>query len=93
MAAFVITASRAVGETMIVTIAAGGSGSSPFNADPLGAGVTMTSAIVNLALGSDAPVVGDRFASLYFVGLLLFVITLVLNVLGDRLVRRYRKAY
>jgi phosphate transport system permease protein len=53
----------------------------------------MTSAIANLAIGSDAPTVGDPFASLYFVGLLLFVVTLVLNVLGDRVVRKYRKVY
>jgi len=93
VAAFILTISRAIGETMVVTIAAGGSGSSPFQASPLEPSLTMTSAIANLALGSDAPVVGDPFASLYFVGLLLFLVTLGLNILGDRLVRKYRRAY
>lgn len=93
VAALIITVSRAIGETMVVTIAALGSGSSPFEANPLEPGLTMTSAIANLALGSDAPVVGDRFASLYFVGLLLFLVTLGLNLLGDRVVRKYRRAY
>lgn len=93
VAALIITVSRAIGETMVVTIAALGSGSSPFEANPIEPGLTMTSAIANLALGSDAPVVGDRFASLYFVGLLLFLVTLGLNMLGDRVVRKYRRAY
>ncbi len=93
VAAVIISVSRAVGETMVVTIAAGGSGSSPFTASPFDPSLTMTSAIANLATGSDAPTVGDPFASLYFVGMLLFLITLGLNVLGDRVVRKYRKAY
>lgn len=93
VAAFIISVSRAIGETMVVTLAAGGSGSAPFTANPLDPSLTMTSAIANLAVGSDAPTVGDRFASLYFVGLLLFASTLALNVLGDRVVRRYRRAY
>lgn len=93
VAAGIISVSRAIGETMVVTLAAGGSGSAPFTANPLDPSLTMTSAIANLAIGSDAPTVGDRFASLYFVGLLLFLSTLALNVLGDRIVRRYRRAY
>ncbi len=93
VAATIISVSRAIGETMVVTIAAGGSGSSPFTASPFDPSLTMTSAIANLATGSDAPTVGDPFASLYFVGMLLFLITLGLNVLGDRVVRKYRKAY
>lgn len=93
VAAAILSVSRAIGETMVVTIAAGGSGSAPFQADPLEEGVTMTSAIANLALGSDMPAIGDPFISLFFVGMLLFVFTLLLNVVGDRIVRRYRKAY
>ncbi len=93
VAAIIISVSRAIGETMVVTIAAGGSGSSPFTANPLEPSLTMTSAIANLATGSDAPTVGDPFASLYFVGMLLFLITLGFNILGDRVVRKYRKAY
>lgn len=93
VAAFIITVSRAIGETMIVTIAAGGSGSAPFTADPLNASLTMTSAIANLATGSDAVLEPQAFESLYFVGLLLFLITLGLNVLGGRIVRKYRRSY
>ena len=93
VAAIIITVSRAIGETMVVTIAAGGSGSSPFTANPLDPSLTMTSAIANLATGSDAPTVGDPFASLYFVGLLVFLVTLGLNVLGDRVVRKHRRSY
>ncbi|MFT5224067.1 MAG: phosphate transport system permease protein [Glaciecola sp.] len=93
VAAVIVSVSRAIGETMVVTIAAGGSGSAPFTASPFDPSLTMTSAIANLATGSDAPTVGDPFASLYFVGLLLFLSTLGLNVLGDRIVRKYRKAY
>lgn len=93
VAAFILTLSRVIGETMVVTIAAGSAGSSPFQADPLGPGQTLTAAIANLALGSDAVTTGYQYQSIYFLGLLLFLITLGLNVLGDRLVRKYRKEY
>lgn len=93
VAAFILTLSRVIGETMVVTIAAGAAGSSPFQSDPLGPGQTLTAAIANLALGSDSVTVGYQFDSLYFLGLVLFAITLGLNVIGDRVVRRYRKAY
>ena len=54
----------------------------------------MTAAMAALATGSDQ-VAGDNaaFQSLFFVGLLLFVITLVLNVVGDVFVRRVRQTY
>lgn len=93
VAGFILTLSRVIGETMVVTIAAGSGGSAPFQANPLEPGLTLTAAIANLALGSDAVVTGYQYKSLYFVGLLLFLITLGLNVLGDRVVRKYRKAY
>ncbi len=93
VAAFILSLSRAIGETMVVTIAAGGSGSAAFNANPLEGSITMTSAIANLAIGSDNPSFGSSFVSLYFVGTLLFLFTLALNVLGDRVVRRYRRSY
>ncbi|MBW3659931.1 MAG: ABC transporter permease subunit, partial [Actinobacteria bacterium] len=91
VAAAIITISRAIGETMVVTIAGGSRGD--FAWKPLDSSPTMTAAIANLATGSDN-VVGDVAAidSLYFVGLLLFLFTLALNVVGDRIVRRYRKA-
>lgn len=92
VAAAIITISRAIGETMVVTIAGGARGD--FAWSPLDSSPTMTAAIANLATGSDN-VVGDVAAidSLYFVGMLLFLFTFALNVLGERIVRRHRKAY
>jgi phosphate transport system permease protein len=62
--------------------------------NPLDAGGTMTSAMVTLAAGSDQ-VTGNNaaFQSLFFIGLLLFVITLVLNLAADAFVRRTRQRY
>ena len=79
---------------MVVAIAAGASGGSLFSVNPFEPGQTMTAAMAALATGSDQ-VAGDNaaFQSLFFVGLLLFVITLVLNVAGDAFVRRVRQTY
>jgi phosphate transport system permease protein len=94
VAAIILGVSRAVGETMVVAIAAGASGGSLRSWNPFEPGQTMTAAMAALATGSDQ-VAGDNaaFQSLFFVGLLLFVITLVLNVVGDAFVRRVRQAY
>jgi phosphate transport system permease protein len=94
VAAIILGISRAVGETMVVAIAAGASGGSLRSVNPFEQGQTMTAAMAALATGSDQ-VAGDTsaFKSLFFVGLLLFVITLVLNVVGDTFVRRVRQAY
>lgn len=94
VAALILGVSRAVGETMVVAIAAGASGGSLFSLNPFEPGQTMTAAMAALATGSDQ-VAGDNaaFQSLFFVGLLLFVITLALNVMGDAFVRRVRQAY
>ncbi|MBA2557527.1 MAG: phosphate ABC transporter permease subunit PstC [Chloroflexi bacterium] len=93
-AALIIGVSRAIGETMIVAIAAGAVGGSLFSVDPSGPGQTMTAAMTALATGSDQ-VRGATlaFPSLFFVGLLLFLITLGLNLLSDRFVRRVRRKY
>ena len=94
VAAMILGLSRAVGETMVVAIAAGASGGSLRSWNPFEPGQTMTAAMAALATGSDQ-VVGDNaaFQSLFFVGLLLFVMTLLLNVIGDTFVRRVRQTY
>jgi phosphate transport system permease protein len=94
VAALIIGFSRAIGETMIVAIAAGGTGGSAFNLNPGAQGQTMTAAMTALATGSDQ-VRGDSLAypSLFFVGFLLFLMTFALNVVSERFVRRVRLAY
>lgn len=92
VAAMILGFSRAVGETMVVAIAAGATGGALRTIDPLDRGQSMTGAISSLAIGSDQ-VQGSGFAfdSLFFVGLLLFAITLLLNVVSERFVRRVRR--
>jgi phosphate transport system permease protein len=94
VAALILAVSRAVGETMVVFIAAGAGGSAVFNMDPLEKGLTMTAAMASQASGTDA-VVGEAltFQSLFFVGSVLFIITLLLNLAADRFVRRVRQKY
>jgi phosphate transport system permease protein len=93
-ASLILGISRAMGETMIVAIAAGGTAGSIFGVNPLKAGQTMTGAITSLAVGSDqvrGP--GPSYPSLFFVGLLLFLMTLVLNTVSERFVRKVRQRY
>ena len=93
VAALILGLSRAIGETMIVAISAGAVGGSRFTLDPCLPGQTMTAAMTALATGSDqVQGSGLAFPSLFFVGLLLFVMTLVLNLISERFVRRYRRA-
>ena len=94
VASMIIAFSRAIGETMVVAIAAGATGGSLFTTDPLGGGQTMTAAMASLAIGSDR-VRGDDYAfqSLFFLGLVLFAMTLVLNIVAERFVRRVRRRY
>jgi phosphate transport system permease protein len=94
VAAFVIATSRAIGETMVATMAGGFDGSGPFSGySPLDPGLTMTAAMTNAAGGTDQDVGGASFEVLYFVGLILFLITLTLNTIGDSVVKRIRHAY
>jgi phosphate transport system permease protein len=94
VAALILGVSRAIGETMVVAIAAGATGGSLFSMDPLQPGQTMTAAMASLAIGSDQVRGADlAFQSLFFVGLLLFGITLVLNLVSERFVRRVREKY
>ena len=94
VAALIVGISRAIGETMIVAIAAGSTGGSQFTVDPASPGQTMTAAMTALAVGSDQVRGQDgTFESLFFVGLLLFFMTLALNVISERFVRRVREKY
>ena len=94
VAAFIVAVSRAIGETMIVFLAAGATGGSLFTWDVLGPGQTMTAAMASQAAGTDQ-VKGAAltFQSLFFVGMLLFLFTLALNLAADRFVRKVRHAY
>jgi phosphate transport system permease protein len=94
VAAVILGMSRAIGETMVVAIAAGAVGGGLRSFDPLGPGQTMTAAMAALGFGSDQ-VAGDElaFQSLYFIGLLLFFMTFLLNLASDFLVRRVREVY
>jgi phosphate transport system permease protein len=94
VAALILAVSRAIGETMVVAVAAGASGGSLFTLDPTGPGQTLTGAMAALATGSDQ-VTGNSaaFQSLFFLGLLLFLMTLGLNLIGDAFVRRTRQSY
>jgi len=91
-ASMILAFSRAVGETMVVAIAAGAAGNAVRTMNPLDPGQTMTGAISSLAIGSDQ-VRGSSaaFVSLYFVGLLLFAMTFALNMVSERIVRRARR--
>ncbi|HEX7277231.1 MAG TPA: phosphate ABC transporter permease subunit PstC [Acidimicrobiales bacterium] len=94
VAALIIGVSRAIGETMVVSIASGATGGSLFSTDIFGPGQTMTAAMAALGAGTDQVVGGAAsFQSLYFVGLLLFVMTFVLNLFGEVFVRRVRQKY
>ena len=94
MAAAIVGFSRAIGETMVVTIASGGGDTSLFNASLTESGGTITSAMAALGLGTDQ-VAGNNlaFQSLFFLGALLFTMTLALNLIGEVIVRRLREKY
>lgn len=91
VAAVILAVSRGLGETMVVFIAGGRSGGSLFEVSPLRPGLTMTAGMASLAAGTDNVVgAGLSFQSLFFVGLVLFAMTLGLNLLADVFVRRAR---
>jgi phosphate transport system permease protein len=93
VAAFIIAISRAIGETMVATMAAGSDGVGTRTWNPLDPGLSMTGAMTNAAGGTDQAKGGAAFDALFFVGLLLFLLTLGLNLVGDRFVRRVRQKY
>jgi phosphate transport system permease protein len=94
VAALIVGLSRAIGETVVVLVVAGGTGGSQFTLNPLGPGQTATGAMASLAIGSDqVRGAGPAFQSLFFLGLLLFFVTFALNVVSERFVRKVRKRY
>lgn len=89
-AAFVLAVSRAIGETMAVTLAAGATPN--LTANPLESIQTMTAYIVQVSLG-DTPSGSLSYQTLFAVASVLFVSTLLLNVLGTWVMRRFREVY
>jgi phosphate transport system permease protein len=90
VASIVLAISRAVGETMIVVLAAG---STPkFTLNPVESIQAMTSYIATTATG-DISTGSVDYKSVFAVGAVLFVMTLIMNVVSIRLVRRYREVY
>jgi phosphate transport system permease protein len=89
-AAFIIALSRAVGETMIVSLAAGAGPNFTFN--PFKAAETITGHIVRIS-GGDIAYDTIDYNSIFALGLLLFLITLTLNMISRRIVTKYREVY
>jgi phosphate transport system permease protein len=92
---FILALSRAIGETMAVTVAAGTQANliNPLNpASYLEGALPMTAAMVNLLTG-DITGGGVAYRSLFAIGLTLFVITLIMNVISDLVAQRYREEY
>lgn len=90
IASFVLGISRAIGETMIVTIASGSSKNLTF--DITQSMQTMTAYIVEVT-GGDAPVGSTIYFSLYAVAMTLFVFTLIMNLLARYISRKFREEY
>lgn len=89
-AAFIVAISRAIGETMIVAIAAGAGPNFTFS--PFRAAETMTGHIVRIS-GGDLSYDSIDYNSIFAIGLLLFMMTLSLNILSQWIVRRFREEY
>src|SRR5690625_2392451 len=90
IASFVLAISRAIGETMIVTIASGSSKN--FTLDVTQSMQTMTAYIVEVTSG-DAPAGSTIYYSLYAVAMTLFIFTLLMNMLAKYISRRFREDY
>lgn len=89
-AAVIVAVSRAIGETMIVAIAAGAGSAFTFN--PFKAAETMTGHIVRIS-GGDISYDSIDYNSIFAIGLMLFIFTLLLNIISQQIVRRYREVY
>lgn len=89
-AAIIVGISRAIGETMIVALAAGAGPAFTFN--PFKAAETMTGHIVRIS-GGDLSYDSIDYNSIFALGMLLFFITLTLNIISQQIVRRFREVY
>jgi phosphate transport system permease protein len=90
VAAFIVAISRAIGETMVVALAAGAGPNFTFN--PFRPAETMTGHIVRIS-GGDLSYDSIDYNSIFAIGLFLFFITLILNIISQRVVRRFREVY
>ncbi len=90
ISSFVLAGSRAIGETMIVTVAAGAT--PRLTTDPFDSIQTMTAYIVQVSLG-DTPYGSIAYGSIFAIGLTLFVITFILNMIALYVARRFREVY
>jgi len=90
LASIILAISRAVGETLAVTIAAGATPRLTLN--PLESVQTMSAYIVQISLG-DAPFGSIEYRTIFAVGITLFVITFIFNLLSEAVLRRFREAY
>lgn len=90
MSSFILALSRAVGETMAVTLAAGATPQMTFN--PLESIQTMTAYIVQVSLG-DTPAGTIAYQTIFAIGALLFIITLIMNFSSQYILNRFRELY
>lgn len=90
IAACIIGISRAIGETMIVALAAGAGPN--LTANPFEAAETMTGYIARISKG-DVSYNTPDYNSIFAIGLVLFLITLILNIVSQQVVRRFREVY
>lgn len=89
-AAIILGISRAIGETMIVAVAAGAGPN--FTLNPFKGAETMTGHIVRMS-GGDLSYDSIDYNSIFAIGLMLFLMTLTLNIISQRVVRRFREVY
>tara|TARA_Y100000994_G_scaffold249435_1_gene261100 strand:- start:2373 stop:3263 length:891 start_codon:yes stop_codon:yes gene_type:complete len=90
VASFVLAISRAFGETMAVTLAAGAT--PQFTLNPLESIQTMTAYIVQVSLG-DTPAGGIEYQTIFAVAALLFTVTLLMNLISNFIMNKYREEY
>jgi phosphate transport system permease protein len=90
IAAFILAVSRAIGETMIVAIAAGSGSNFTFN--PLKAAETMTGYIARIS-GGDVAYDTPEYDAIFAIGFLLFIMTLAMNLISRKISSRYREVY